>query len=223
MSFSLIVPAAANKPEYENSLPPIFSLNDQGIPVCVEAALRLDVSAFSSIYFTILKKHDELYGLSEMLYFQFRRLGLTQAKVVTLESPTTSQAETIYETIVKEGIEGSLFIKDADSTFEAEIYPQNGIVVFPLEKLSLVNPQHKSYVAVDDMLYITNTIEKRVIDHYFNAGGYCFEEVETFVSYYKRFADQTGLYLSHIVYAMLLDKHIFRPFIAEDYKDWELK
>ena len=86
----------------------------------------------------------------------------------------------------------------------------------------MVNPQHKSYVAVDDMLYITNTIEKRVIDHYFNAGGYCFEDAETFVSYYQRFAGQKGLYLSHIVYAMLLDGHIFRPFIAEDYKDLEL-
>ena len=72
------------------------------------------------------------------------------------------------------------------------------------------------------MSYITNTIEKRVIDHYFNAGGYCFDNASTFCHYYERYAGQQGLYLSHIVYAMLLDKQIFRPFIANNYKDMEL-
>lgn len=223
MSFSLIVPAAANKPEYENNIPSVFRLNDKGISVCVEAALSLGIDQFTSIYFTILKIHDERYGISDMLNMQFRRLGMTNAKVVVLDEPTSSQAETIYATIIKESIKGSFFIKDADCSFGAEIFPHNGIVVYPLEKLSMVNPQHKSYVAVDDMLYITNTIEKRVIDHYFNAGGYCFEDAETFAFYYERFAGMHGLYLSHIVYSMLLDGHIFRPFIAENYKDWEIE
>lgn len=222
MSFSLIVPAAANKPEYENIIPTVFRLNEKGISVCVEAALSLGIDQFASIYFTILKIHDEKYGLSDMLNMQFRRLGMANAKVVVIDEPTSSQAETIYATIIKESIQGAIFIKDADCSFGAEIFPHNGIVVYPLEKLSMVNPQHKSYVAVDDMLYITNTIEKRVIDHYFNAGGYCFEDAETFASYYERFAGMHGLYLSHIVYSMLLDGHIFRPFIAENYKDWEL-
>lgn len=222
MSFSLIVPAAANKPEYENSIPSVFRLNEKGISVCVDAALSLGVEQFSSIYFTILKLHDEKYGISDMLNMQLRRLGMKNAKVVVLDAPTNSQAETIYSTLNIETVSGPIFIKDADCSFEAEVFPHNGIVVYPLEKLSMVNPQHKSYVAVDDMLYITNTIEKRVIDHYFNAGGYCFEEAETFASYYERFAGQKGLYLSHLVYAMLLDGHIFRPFIAENYKDWEL-
>ena len=222
MSFSLIVPAAANKPEYENNIPSVFRLNEKGISVCVEAALSLGIDQFTSIYFTILKIHDERYGISDMLNMQFRRLGMANAKVVVLDEPTSSQAETIYATIIKESIKGSFFIKDADCSFGAEIFPHNGIVVYPLEKLSMVNPQHKSYVAVDDMLYITNTIEKRVIDHYFNAGGYCFEDAETFAFYYERFAGMHGLYLSHIVYSMLLDGHIFRPFIAENYKDWEL-
>lgn len=222
MSFSLIVPAAAHKPEYDNSIPPVFRLNSAGVPLCIEAALSLGVEQFSAIFFTILKQHDEKYGISDMLNLQFRRLGMQIAKVVVLDEQTSSQAETIFATVTMEGISGAIFIKDADCSFEAEVFPHNGIVVYPLEKLSMVNPQHKSYVAVDDMLYITNTIEKRVIDHYFNAGGYCFEDAGTFGSYYKRFAAQKGLYLSHIVYAMLLDGHIFRPFIAENYRDWEL-
>ena len=64
MSFSLIVPAAANKPEYENSIPSVFRLDEKGISVCVEAALSLGINQFASIYFTILKIHDERYGIS---------------------------------------------------------------------------------------------------------------------------------------------------------------
>lgn len=222
MSFSLIVPAAAHKPEYDENLPKIFRLNEKGVSHCIEAALGLDLNLFTNIYITILKQHDERYGVADMLRIQLDRAGLTQAKIVILESPTSSQAATIYETIEREHITGAIFIKDADCSFSVEIFPQNGIVVFPLEKLSQVNPQHKSYVAVDDMQFITNTIEKRVIDHYFNAGGYCFEDAKTFCDYYSRYAEQKGLYLSHIVYAMLLDKFSFRPFVAEDYKDIEL-
>ena len=59
MSFSLIVPAAANKPEYENNIPSVVRLNDKGISVCVEAALSLGINQFASIYFTILRQHDE--------------------------------------------------------------------------------------------------------------------------------------------------------------------
>ena len=222
MSFSLIVPASAHKVIYEEQLPEIFRLNNKGVSLCVDAIMGLDLGIFSHVYFTILHQHDMLYGISAMLRIQLDRIGLKNAKIVVLEHPTSSQVETIYQTICKEHVSGPIFIKDADCSFSAEIYPQNGIVVYPLEKLTIVNPQHKSYVAVDDMSYITNTIEKRVIDHYFNAGGYCFDDASTFCHYYERYATQQGLYLSHIVYAMLLDKQIFRPFIANCYKDMEL-
>lgn len=222
MNFSLIVPAAANKKIYESQLPKIFHLNDRGYFFCVEAISGLDLSIFSAVYFTILRQHDEKYNIGSMLNMQLTRAKIKNAKIVILNKPTDSQAETIYQTICQEHINGAIFIKDADCTFIADIYPQNGIVVYPLEKLTVVNPQHKSYVAIDDMSYITNTIEKRVIDHYFTAGGYCFDDATVFSHYYEHYALQQGLYLSHIIYAMLLDRYIFRPFMAENYKDLEL-
>jgi hypothetical protein len=222
MSFSLIVPAAANKEIYDEQIPPIFRLSERGLANCIEAVLNINSGQFTGIYFTILRQHDEKYGIASMLRMQLDRLSLHRAQIVILNNPTLSQAETIYQTICQEHISGPIFIKDADSMFSADIFPQNGIVVYPLEKLTQVNPQHKSYVAVDDMQYITNTIEKRVIDHFFNAGGYCFEDAHIFCKYYERYAGQRGLYLSHIVYAMLLDKHIFRPFMASNYRDLEL-
>ena len=130
---------------------------------------------------TILSQGATNISQGQRQLLSIARAACADAPVMILDEATSSQAETIYATIIKESIKGSFFIKDADCSFGAEIFPHNGIVVYPLEKLSMVNPQHKSYVAVDDMLYITNTIEKRVIDHYFNAGGYCFEDAETFM------------------------------------------
>lgn len=223
MNFSLIVPAAAHRDEYAERLPRVFRLNAKGLPLCIEAMMGLNLNRFTSIFFTILRQHDEQFGIASVLRIHFDRLGLQHAKIVILDAPTPSQAATISQTLAKENIEGAIFIKDADSCFTADILPQNGIAIYPLERLSQVNPQHKSYVAVDDMQFITNTIEKRVIDHYFNAGGYCFEDAKTFEAYYQRYEDQHGLYLSHLVYAMLLDRYIFRPFMVENYIDLHLE
>ena len=222
MNFSIIVPIAANKKEYSSQMPSVFKLNDKGVSRCVEAVMRLELENVDTIYFTILKQHDELYGIKNLLQLQIDRLVLPNAKIVVLDKPTYCQAETVFETIKKENITGPIFIKDADCSFTTEVSVHNGVVVYPIEKLKSVNPQHKSYVAVDDQLYITNIIEKKVIDHYFNAGGYMFEDADNFVAYYMMLAQYDNLYLSHMIYAMLLDGYVFRPFIADEYSDFDI-
>lgn len=220
-SFSLIVPIAADKAVYDAEMPFVFGLSKDGIMFCIKAILGLQLSKFNNIYFTILKKHDELYCLTDLFNIQFKRLQLNNAKVVVLEEPTSSQPETIYKTIKKEHIEGGIFVKDADCSFSCDIESSNSIAIYPLESLEWVNPQHKSYVSVDEMFYITNIIEKRIIDHYFCAGGYCFVEATEYCGYFESLRENEGLYLSHIVYAMLLNKKVFRPIQVKNYIDFE--
>lgn len=224
MSFTLIVPIAADKPEYDKRLPFIFTQDRDGTMYCVKSILGLPLKLFSNIYFVILKKHRKKYDLRERLRLQLKQNHLQRASIIVLDATTSCQAETIARAIEKENITGPIFIKDADGYFTAdEILPQNGVTIYPLEELSLVDPQHKSYVAVDDMNYITNIIERRVVSHYFNAGGYCFEDATEFCSYYNRLKPYGTLYLSHIIYSMLLDRHIFRPIAIGNYRDWEIE
>ena len=220
MKFSLIIPIAAYRSEYEKTMPYVFSLNKDGYSLCVEAARRLDVSKFDAVYFTTLKEYDNKYCVSDFLQLQFKRMKWSNAKVVLLKNRTSSQPETIFETIKSENITGSIYIKDADCSFVSEVNPQNLIATYQLEKLQWVDPQNKSYVDVDDGYYVTNIIEKRIISHNFCAGGYSFENVDDFTHYYDMLKDEQGLYLSHIIYAMLLDRHIFRPEYVNDYKDF---
>ena len=217
---SLLVPVAADKPEYENGLPYVFGLDKDGVLICINSIMGLDLKKFDNIYFTVLRKHDERFFVSDTLKLQFKRLGINNAKVVVLDEPTQDQAETIYRTIMQEHIQGSVFIKDADSFFRTNLNNDNAVAIFPIEQLEILSPQDKSYAAVDDMYYLTNIIEKTVVGHYISAGGYAISKVETFLHYYNQLRPYGRLYLSHIIYAMLLDKKSFRPMIVEDYKDW---
>lgn len=222
--FSLIVPIAGDSPEYEYKIPLAFSQDETGTMLCVRAIMGLPLQIFNDIYFVIIKKHDLRYNLRDRLAIQFKQKSLNNAKVLVLDDPTDNQPQTVYEAIKTEGIDGCIFVKDADGYFIAEeILQQNGIAIYPLEELSIVDPQHKSYVAVDDMNYITNIIEHRVVSNYFNAGGYCFEDAEEFCRYYERIKDYGSIYLSHIIYSMLLDEITFRPIEVSDYFDYSLK
>ena len=222
-NFSLIVPCAADRPEYQDRIPSVFLLDNEGVMRCVRSILGLNLEVFDTIYFTILRKHADDYDVDAMLSLQFRRLGLENVKVVILDNPTSTQAETIACTIEGEKINGSIFIKDADCYFKAEIYPENGVAVYPLENLNLVDPRHKSYVAVDDMQHITNIIEKRVVSHLFNAGGYCFEDTRLFMKAYQNYRHLGQIYISHLIYSLLLNRELFHPIQVEEYTDWNIE
>lgn len=221
--FTLIVPIAGDSQEFAKHMPLAFRQDEAGMMLCVKAILGLPLHIFSDIYFVIIKKHDMLYSLRERMAIQFKINKLDKAQVLILDNATSSQPETINEAIKKAGIVGSIFVKDADGFFKAdEIIAQNGVALFPLEELSIVDPQHKSYVAVDDMNYITNIIERRVVSNLFNAGGYCFEKADEYCKYYDRLKKYGKLYLSHIIYSMLLDKISFRPIEIKEYDDWAM-
>ena len=128
-----------------------------------------------------------------MLKLQFKKLGLSNAKVVVLDEPTTSQAETVYRTVNCENIEGAIFVKDPDGYFCGDFTIANNI---------------------------TNIIEKKIISRFFNAGGYIFDDAAVFCKYYERLYLYEQLFMSHIVYAMLLDNIPFRPFEVKDFQDW---
>lgn len=220
-NYTLIVPIAADKPEYDTHIPYVFRMDDDGVMLCLKAILGLDLSQFSNIVITILRKHDNQYGISKMLNVQIERLGLQSVEICLLDNPTKNQAETIYQTICQKHIDGAIYVKDADGYFESEVVCQNGVAIYPIEKLQMLNPQNKSFVNVDDLFRVTNIIEKHVVSHFINAGGYCFECASQYCQTFKQLEKlNEKLYLSHIVYAMLLDGIEFRPTIVTNFEDW---
>lgn len=221
MSFNLIVPVAADKPEYEHIMPHVFSLGMNGFPLCVKSIQGIDLSLFDTIFFAILQKHDKKYRISDLLQIHLERMGIiSKSKIVLLPTSTQSQPETIMKVIESQNISGAIMVKDADSYFEGEIIPFNSVCTFPLDKLGWVNPQNKSYLSIDDGFFITNIIEKRIIGRDFCSGGYIFENVDDFIAEYEELKSHHPLYMSHIVFDMILKNKRFRPIACHNYQDW---
>ena len=229
--YSLIVPMINTSKKYSDSLPIEFQYdNKTGKMNCIKSLEGINTELFTDVYFVILKKHEEAYSLSSKIMVSIKESKLNGINCIFLflEYPTSSQAETVYTVIKKYNIEGYIFIKDADNMciYNTPIL-SNSVLVYNLENTPIVDPQHKSYIAVDDHNFITNIIEKRIISNLFNCGGYIFEHASDYIDGYEavmEFEDMAShMYISHIIYWLILNKKIkFRPIEALGYEDFEI-
>ena len=228
--YTLIVPMVSVKSK--DTVPLEFKYdNNTGQINCIKALEGIDLSMFTKIYFVMLYEHELKYHIAEKITVarKFNKKLLdTEVIFKFLDIPTSSQAETIYNTIVEYDIKGPIFIKDADNTCTCEGQIKgNTVLVYPLENTPIVDPQHKSYVNVDDQNFVVNIIEKRVVSNLFNCGGYSFIDAALFKTAYEAllgYEDITNhMYISHIIYWLILNKKVkFRPVEATYYEDFEI-
>lgn len=226
---NLIVPMVTNQLK---GFPIEYQYNNEGVMKCVEAISGLPLKQFTDIYFIISKQADIEWNLETKIRWDLCRLlhkdkldSNTNIKFIKLEDQTKSQVETIYNAVIQSHIEGSIFIKDADNSFTLNKIPFcNSVCIYSIEDCSVFEPQHKSYVSIDDNMLITNIIEKRVVSKYFNCGGYSFKDANCFIEAYDHFKDYDHVYLSHLIYyLMLVKKILFTPEIATNYNDFTLE
>ena len=228
--YTLIVPMVSVK--YKDTVPLEFKYdNNTGQINCIKALEGIDLSMFTKIYFVMLYEHELKYHIAEKITVarKFNKKLLdTEVIFKFLDIPTSSQAETIYNTIIEYNIKGPIFIKDADNTCTCEGQIKgNTVLVYPLENTPIVDPQHKSYVNVDDQNFVVNIIEKRVVSNLFNCGGYSFIDAALFKTAYEALLGYEDIanhmYISHIIYWLILNKKIkFRPVEATYYEDFEI-
>ena len=227
---NLIVPMVTNQLK---GFPIEYKYNNEGVMKCVEAIAGLPLKQFTDIYFIISKQADLKWHLETKIRWDLCRFlhkdkldSNTNIKFIKLEDQTKSQVETIYNAVIQSHIEGSTFIKDADNSFTLnKIQFDNSVCIYSIEDCTVFEPQHKSYVSIDDNMLITNIIEKRVVSKYFNCGGYSFKDVNCFIEAYDHFKDYDDhVYLSHLIYyLMLVKKMLFTPEIATNYNDFTLE
>lgn len=226
---NLIVPMVTNQLK---GFPIEYQYNNEGVMKCVEAISGLPLKQFTDIYFIISKQADVEWHLETKIRWDLCKLlnedklsSNTNIKFIKLEDQTKSQVETIYKAVTQSHIEGSIFIKDADNSFTLNKIPFcNSVCIYSIEDCKVFEPQHKSYVSIDDNMLITNIIEKRVVSKYFNCGGYSFKDANCFIEAYDHFKDYDHVYLSHLIYyLMLVKKILFTPEIATNYNDFTLE
>ena len=220
---TLIVPAAAQS----DTLPYIFEKDKQNELLLYASVSGIDLSGIDAIYITILQHHATAYDIEERIKESFVRHHLWHKTHIVQIEKSSSEPSTIAQTIEKCHLTDSFMVKDSDNFFQAHPSKGNYVCVYPLDQLKRVNPANKSYVELDYSMYITNIIEKRIIGRYFCTGGYCFQSANDFLKHYQQLSEIVkkgeGFYLSHIVFAMLLEGQSFRPIFVDNYIDWGTK
>ena len=220
---SLIVPMMGHSTRYPSVRPKWLLTHPFGGFMGTHALKGLNLEGFDNIYFVVRSSHVKQYGFVEGFYDDLDVLdGYDKIKFVMLDEDTDSQPETVYRCIKQEGITGTILVKDSDNYFEAAIpRGKNCVCYFDLNDGDTMNARNKSYVQFDENRLISNIVEKRVVSSTFSVGGYGFASAEEFCTYFEKLQDSDSeLYMSNVIFEMILDNHPFLGIKVENYEDW---
>lgn len=217
----LILPAAGQSTRFPNTRPKWMLTHPGGNMMVVEAIRGLNLADFESIHLGLLREHVEAHPCIEGIRQQFAALGVAdKLKLWLLDRPTASQPETIATILGMAKLSGPIFCKDVDNYFKTVVTPGNNIAVSSLSENSYVNAANKSYAVIDHVGKIQNIVEKKIISEFFCVGGYGFQSAQEFLGYYEKLKDHDNLYVSDIIFRMLLDGVPFEHLPTDEYRDW---
>jgi hypothetical protein len=218
---NLIIPAAGASTRFPNVKPKWLLTHPNGNLMVAEAIRGLNLDSFERIHLTILAEHAEKFKILDGIRKQFAQLGLAEKlNIIQLDKPTKSQPETVARAIELGKINGPICIKDSDNFFRLEVTPRNFVSVVDLNHVGFVNPGNKSYVAVNENNLVTNIAEKQVISHFFCCGAYGFESAEEYLKYFHELSHMDNLYISHLIFQMILENKAFSSQVCTEYSDW---
>lgn len=222
---NLILPCAGKSSRFPNMRPKWSLTHPNGNLMIIEAIKGLNLNKFNHVYMVILKEHLNNFVTMDGLFKAFLNINIrNKIKIIALNNPTKNQPETVYQLIKKfenvNPIKGAIYIKDCDNYFETELSSENEISISDLNDLDMVCAKNKSYVISDENDFISTIVEKQVISSTFCCGGYSFNNVNEFVKYYELLSNEKELYISHIIYKMMLDGIKFKINKTKNYIDW---
>lgn len=214
----LIIPVAGKSSRFPNMRPKWLLTMANGDLMLEWSIKKLDLNEFEEIVIICLAEHLERF-VSKQKLMEIMRVHHHNIRVIELDKATASQSETIFCGLTKGDVKGPILIKDCDNQFGISFKGQNMVAVGDLNSAGKINAGNKSYVEVDGIGEIKNIIEKYVVSNYFCAGAYGFESSDDFISTYSQISQANELYVSHIIYHLLMNNVSFKAIDVSDYID----
>jgi hypothetical protein len=184
-----------------------------------ESIKGLPLNTFNEIIIVVLKKHmvDDVLARLKAQFIEYDNFN-----IVILNDKTGSSSDTVSQCIKIKGITGEIYIKDVDDYFCVKSVAPNQVCTYSLNDAENITPGNKSYVRINDDNEILTIIEKSVISPYFSCGLYSFDSANDFVDTFKHIEDfvDEEIYISHIIYKMILDGKSFFINEVENFIDW---
>lgn len=222
---TLILPVAGRSSRFPGMKPKWLLKMPNGKFMFEECVSLFDLSKFSRIIVTCLKEHLEKYVSLKVLTESVNKNLGSNVEFVILENQTNSHAETVYETLIRAKVDGAFYLKDCDNVFSSPEVNYNSIATVSLNDIDLVDAKSKSYVTLNNKGVVTNIVEKSVISTDFCCGGYSFRSADDFIDSFTKIAkfnqpQISEIYISHVIYEMILSGEIFHTHQAKGYVDW---
>ena len=218
---NLLLPVAGMSSRFPGMKPKWLLTHPNGNLMIIESILGLRLEEFKKIYIISLESHLKKYQFLDGLRKQFKSIGcLDKLEVVILKEGTSSQPETIAKGIEEGGIRGGIYIKDCDNFFVEDKFSGNFVSTYDLSNMNLVHAKNKSYIETNAKGMLVNIVEKKVVSSTFNVGGYGFESAKVFLKYYNSLKNESDLFVSHIIYKMILNGESFEKSDVKGYLDW---
>lgn len=216
---TLIIPCAGKSSRFNPGLPKYLLEHPSGNMMVYESIQGLPLDTFDKILLIVQKSHM-INGDMDKLLSQFQKYE--QFDILCLDRETSSSSETVSIGIIEKNITGEIYIKDPDDYFYVSSVEPNEICTYSLNKIENVTPGNKSYIRKNRHDEVLTIIEKCVISSDFCCGLYSFESAEEFVDAFykiKRLTDNE-IYVSNVIFKMILEGKIFFERETEDFIDW---
>lgn len=217
---TLIVPMAGLSTRFPGTRPKWLLTTPSGDLMCRACVDRLDFASVHEVVYVMRQDHAAAVDAVAVLARQMASNPLPVPYRTAIIAPTASQPETVAAAIDQLAIRGPIFIKDVDNRFACAPTGANEVAVADLSAADRTSAASKSYVEVNDLGRITTIVEKRVVSSTFCVGGYGFASADDFTRTFGRLRHQPDLYVSHVIYAMLLEGVGFAARPVEGYEDW---
>lgn len=216
----LILPVSGQSTRYPDLRPKWMLNHPNGNLMLAESFRDWDLGNVESIMVICLRQHEDEYDITGMMQKQFAKLGLQNLLQIVVIEQSNNQPHSVYQGIQAKGLTGPIFIKDSDNYFSHIPTPGNTVCYAPLEDNIRGNAANKSYIQMNETGAILNIVEKRIISNTFCCGGYGFADASEFSSTFEKLIDTPDLYISHIIYQMILDNDSFYGSEVSNYTDW---
>jgi len=221
---SLILPCAGLSTRYTNLLPKflIKNPNMDNLSMVVSSVRGLPLDTFEKIYVVIRDEHEEKFKASKKILKDFESIGVDYVEVTVIEN-TLSAADTVSKCININNIKRDIYVKDCDDYFEISNIEPNEVCTVSLHDVGKIHAGNKSYVSINHNELISTIVEKQVISPNFCCGLYSFRDASSFTRTHNallKFNNTEEIYISHIIYRLLLEGEKFKIRKAKKFIDW---
>jgi hypothetical protein len=224
---TLILPCAGKSTRFPGMKPKWMLTHPDGKIMIEKSMEGMPLDIFDRIIITIVKDHSEKYDAKLILDQIFDLKNNQKIEILELEDFTSSQSETVYETLIKKSISGNFVVKDSDNMVKMEKNENSefivGLDINKFEK-EIYRLKSKSFLIVNDQNIVVDIIEKKIRSEKICLGVYGFSDPEKFIEAYKVLSEnkiQKEIYLSHIIsYLIGTKRSVYNYIETSNFEDW---